>query len=163
MKEERQEEEVFIAESYVVNGLSELKDGLTTVLHMKNVSNRKLVMVTDIRYQVSSIDGTRIYPNAEHFFVVGLNRSYESGGEIATPINLDRTSRNVATVACYTDSPEVTGEALEVSRIYTDVFGKPERLDEAIILGEMDTIELAYHGRVTGFVSARIQFETFNA
>ena len=145
--------------SFVVKGMSSLQEGFTTVLHLKNISTRRKVAISEVEYQVGAIDGTRQYPNPEHFFVIGLDRDYASGGELSVPINTDRTSDSVAMVTCFTDSPEVSGEALEVGRWHTKEYGTVHKLDESITLGSMDTIELAYHGMVNGFISARIKFE----
>ena len=149
-------------QAYQVKGTATPINGSATVLHVKNTSNDQDMVISYIRCQVLDLvtAGTAL-PNAANYFCLAFNRTYSSGGTIATPVNMNPTSGNSAQVTAYHNAPTLAGTALEFDVEYPAAEATLIRWSKegAIILQPNATIEVAYTGDFTdGTAYSRISF-----
>jgi hypothetical protein len=114
-----------------------------TILHIKNTSTTQLFTVSYIRVQLVGETGGTAVPDPATYFQFGFGRTYGSGGTAVTPINMNRTSGNVASLTAYNDSPTMAGTFTEIDAWYPDgdnmhVFNK----HGSLLLGFNDTFEI---------------------
>ena len=151
-----------IKQAYQVKGTATPIAGTAVVLHVKNTSTDKDMVVNYIRCQVLDLvtAGTAL-PNASNYFRVAFNRTYASGGSAVVPVNMNPTSGNTAQVTAYHDAPTLGGTALEFDVEYPKAEAELIRWNKegAVILQPNGTIEVAYVGDFTdGLAYSRISF-----
>ena len=112
--------------------------GAKTILHMKNDDADRLLIVSYMRLQFPGGDGT-IDDNT--YFIGGFDTLYSAGGNTVSPVNMNRTSGNVANATVYHNNPNVTGSLEEFDRWYSDKSMQTFNKHGSIILGLGDTME----------------------
>ena len=148
-------------EVYQLIGTATLSSGTVTVLHIKNNSSDKNIVVTYLRHQVVGASGGTSFPNTSNYFSVGLTRTYSSGGDIATPVNVFSGSGNTAQITAYQNGPTLAGTSQEIDRWYTKADGDMNTFNKegALIIPSNQTMEVSYVGdRTGGTIYARISF-----
>lgn len=148
-------------QAYQCIGIATLAAATVVVLHIKNISSDKNLVLTYIRHQIIDNSGGTAFPNASNYFRIALNRTYSSGGSVTTPINVNAESGNAAEVTAFQAAPTLTGTANEIDRWYTKAEGDMNTFNKegAVILRAGRTLELSYVGDQTGgTVYARISF-----
>ena len=141
-------------------GTATLANGTVTVLHMKNDSADKNMVVSFIRINVVSPSGGTALPNNTNYFEVAYDRLYSSGGSAVTPINTNRGSTNVSNVTAYDSGPTLTGTAVVVDRHYATA-GTELTYDKqsSTIIAPGKTLEIRFTGDHTaGTAYARVSF-----
>ena len=148
-------------EAYQVIGTASLSSGTVTVLHIKNISQDKNMVVTYVRHQLVGASGGTSFPNTSNYFSVSLGRTYDSGGAVATPVNVFSGSGHTAEVTAYQDSPTLAGTASEIDRWYTKSDGDMNTFNKegALIIPPNATMEINYVGdQTSGTIYARLSF-----
>jgi hypothetical protein len=148
-------------QAYQAIGTATLASGRVTVLHLKNTSSDKNMVVTYIRHQVVGATGGTAFPNALNYFEVSGGRTYLSGGDLKVPVNVNRGSGNLAEAIVYNGSPVLTGTESEIDRWYTQSDGDMNTLNKegSLIVQPNNTIELSYTGDQTaGIIYTRVSF-----
>ena len=130
-----------------------------TVLHIKNISSSKWLLITYIRLQaILSTTG-----DSEDYFSLGFGTEYSLNGGGTTPVNINRQSGNEADVVCkqsLDDDPiTVTGTFTEMDRWYSDgasmmTFNK----EGSVILGHNNTFESRFTTVLDGTFYTRVTF-----
>lgn len=114
-----------------------------TILHLKNTSTTKNMVITFMRMQLVGEAGGTAVPDPATYFQIGFGRTYSSGGTAVTPVNVNTNSGNVAAITAYDNSPVMAGTFTEIDAWYPDgsamqIFNK----QGSVILGFNDTIEV---------------------
>ena len=150
-------------QAYQVQGFTgTLSSATLPILHIRNTSVDKEIVITYIRHQV--VDQSATVPATSEYFSLRLGRTYSSGGTAVTPTNLNTGSGNEAEATCYDGTGStltLAGTATEIDRYYTVseasllVFNK----EGSIIIAPNDTLECAYVGTSTaGIAYCRVSF-----
>ena len=132
-----------------------------TVLHMQNTSSTKNFIVSYIRLQIAGEAGGTALSDVLTYFELGFGRTYASGGVAQVPVNMNRTSGNVAAITAYDESPVLAGTFVQFDKWYPGVDQmQTYNKHGSLILGFNDTLEFRLvtdHtsgnalARVTGF------------
>lgn len=149
-------------ESYqVVGDFASVNNSTHTVLHLKNTSSTKYVVITYIRAQTVDLAGGTAAPNAGLYWQLGTGTTVSSGGTAVIPVNVNFTSGNVANATCTDNNPTMAGTFTEIDRYYiqsesdTVTYNK----EGSIVLGKDDTLELRVTADSTsGTAYARVSF-----
>ncbi len=138
--------------AFQVSGTASLSSGTTTVLHLTNESPSKNIVVTYIRFQILDESGGTAIPNASNYFQVSHGRSYSSGETEIEPRNVFVGSGVVSNVLSHTDSPTLSGTAVELDRWYPKAAGEMYRYNKegALIIPPSKELELSFIGDQTG-------------
>lgn len=150
-----------LKQAYQVIGTATLGVGEKIILHLKNTSPSKDLIVTYLRHQVVGASGGTAFPNSSNYFHINLGRTYSSGGSTATPVNVNAGSGNDADVTVYQGAPTVAGTAKEIDRWYTKSDGDMNTFNKegALILQPNATMDISYTGdHTSGLIYARISF-----
>ena len=129
-----------------------------TLLHLKNNYPARLLVITFIRFQ--AITNTASKPVVGEYFETGFGRTISSGGTATTPVNMNSTSGNVASVTATGIDPTMTGTFTTVDRVYHKASGDEYVYNKqgSIILGLNDTFEVRFLSAGTGESKCRITF-----
>ncbi len=129
-----------------------------TLLHIKNTDPTKVLVIKDIRMQ--AITDTASKPVVGEYFEAGFGRTVASGGEVATPVNLNRTSGNVASVTCTGVDPVMAGTFIQIDKQYNQASGDEYiyENDGSIVLGLNDTFEIRLGSAGAGEAKVRVTF-----
>ena len=128
-----------------------------TILHIKNTSSTYLMFVSYIRMQCMKLSGGTAIPTSETYFQMGFGRTYSSGGSAVTPVNMSRTSANIAPVTVYDDSPTLAGTFVEADRWYPYQDMMTFNKHGSLILGLNDTMEVRFTtDHTSGLAYARV-------
>lgn len=147
--------------AYQIIGLATLSSGTVAILHVCNENPNRQMVITYIRHQVIGATGGTSFPNASNYFSIRLGRTYVSGGDTATAVNLYAGSGNTPILTSYQNEPTLTGTEREIDRWYTKADGDMNVFvkEGSVIIPPNETIEVAYVGdRTSGTVYARISF-----
>jgi hypothetical protein len=139
-------------QAYQVIGEANLVNGETVVLHLKNISSDKNMIVTYIRHQIVSPTGGTSLPNVSNYFKIGAGRTYSSGGTLVVPTNVNIGSGNLAQAEIYTGSPVLTGTDKSLDRWYTKADSDMNTMNKegALIVQPNNTLTISYIGDQTG-------------
>jgi hypothetical protein len=114
-----------------------------TVLHMACDSSSKLFVISFIRMQVSGVANGTALPAVQTYFELGFGRTYASDGVAQVPVNMNRTSGNVAALTCYDETPTMAGTFTQFDKWYPEGGGMLTYSKQgSIILGLNDTMEI---------------------
>jgi hypothetical protein len=148
--------------AYQVQGdFASVNNSTHTVLHLKNTSATKLVVVTYIRCQFLDYAGGTALPNVATYWGFGLNRTVSSGGTAVTPLNMNASSGNSAAVTATDNNPTMAGTFAEFDRWYPKEEGQMLTYNKegSLILGQNDTFEIRITSdHTSGVAQARISF-----
>jgi hypothetical protein len=148
--------------SYQVQGdFASVNNSTHSVLHLKNDSATKLVVVTYIRCQFLDYAGGTAIPNVATYWDFGFNRTVSSGGTAVTPVNMNANSGNAASITATDNNPTMAGTFAEFDRYYPTSEGDLLAFNEdgALILGQNDTLEIRITSdHTSGVAQARISF-----
>ena len=115
MKEDRQLEvsPIVKVSRFRVRGEAELKSGVTVAMHIKNISDARDLVIDKITHQIIAT-GHSGFPNKVNYFKIATGRTFNFGGTVVEPINVDddRTAR----VTIYDSNPVLEGEEFEIDR-----------------------------------------------
>jgi hypothetical protein len=111
--------------------------GTKTILHIRNNDPARFMVVSYMRIQFPGGDGTI---DAATYFDCGFNETYTSGGTEVTPVNMNASSGNVASVVAFQDNPTVGGSFAEFDRWYPDKTMQTFNKHGSLILGFDDTV-----------------------
>lgn len=139
-------------EVYNIPGrIDNLAPGTNTILHIKNDSNTKLMVISCIRVQ--SVDIAYTLPSSGSYFSIGYGTTYSSAGSSVTPKNVNSSSGNTVNATVYED-PTVTGTFSELMRWYVQANGIMYKMDasEGFIIGHNDTFEVRLSTESSGGV-----------
>jgi hypothetical protein len=148
--------------AYQVQGdFASVNNSTHAVLHLKNTSSTKVVVVTYIRCQFLDYAGGTALPNVATYWDFGLNRTVSSGGTAVTPVNMNAASGNAASVTATDNNPTMGGTFLEFDRYYPS--SEADQLtynkEGALILGQNDTFEIRITSdHTSGVAQARVSF-----
>lgn len=148
-------------QAYQVLGTASLSSGTVPVLHIKNTSSSRDLIVSYIQWQVLDNTGGTTLPNASNYMQLAFDRTYSSGGSAVTATNVNRASGNEAEVTAYDSDPTLSGTAVEVDRWYPAAEGDMHTWNKegSVILGQGDTLEVSFVGdQSSGTAFARISF-----
>jgi hypothetical protein len=131
-------------QAYQVSGLTpSVTSGNNTLLLLQNTSSDKYCVFTYLRMQVVDLTGGTTATDKEHYFQIGFNTSYTSGGDLKTPINMNTSSANLADVIVYENKPIVSGSIDEIDRRYIiDENQYVWNKEGSLILGQNDYLEI---------------------
>lgn len=129
-----------------------------TLLHLKNNDSSKALIVSFIRMQ--AITDTASKPVAGEYFEMGFGRTVASGGTAATPVNLNSTSGNTASITATGVEPTMAGTFQSIDRQYNIASCEevPFSKQGSIILGLNDTFEVRFVSGGVGEAKCRITF-----
>jgi hypothetical protein len=129
--------------------------------HIKNTSPTLSLVATHIRFQVPVVAGGTalngaIVNNWRGYF----GRTYASGGTVATPVNMNRSSGNAAAVTAYQGDPVLAGTGTEWDRFYPIDNGQGAYNKEgSLILGPNDTMDFVFNtDNTSGTAYLRLTF-----
>ncbi len=128
-----------------------------TILHLKNTDTTRKMVISFIRMQ--AITNTASKPVVGEYFQMGLGRTVSSGGTEVTPVNVNASSGNVASVVATGVDPTMAGTFSETDRWYNE--GNNEHSynkQGSHILGLNDTFEVRLVSAGTGEAYCRITF-----
>ena len=148
-------------QAYQAIGTATLENGITPVLHITNNSADRDLVVTYIRHQIVSNSGGTAFPNVSNYFRLAIGRTYVSGGEEVTPVNINTNSGNEADVTAYNSGSVLEGTAIEIDRWYTKEAGDMNVFNKegSLIIKRTGSLEMSYVGDHTdGIIYARISF-----
>jgi len=128
-----------------------------TILHIKNDDSTRLLIVSFIRMQ--AITNTASKPVVGEYFEMGFGRTVSSGGTAATPVNMNASSGNTASVTATGIDPTMAGTFTAIDRWYNEgngmiVYNK----QGSLILGLNDTFEVRLLSAGTGEAYCRMTF-----
>ena len=148
--------------AYQVQGdFASVNNSTHAVLHLKNTSSSKLVVVTYIRCQFLDYAGGTALPNVATYWDFGFNRTVSSGGTAVTPVNMNATSGNAASVTATDNNPTMGGTFLEFDRYYpsSEADQITYNKEGTLILGQNDTFEIRITSdHTSGVAQARVSF-----
>lgn len=129
-----------------------------TLLHLKNTDATRLLVISFIRFQ--AITSTASKPVVGEYFELGFGRTVSSGGTTTIPVNLNKTSGNVASVTATGIDPTMAGSFVAFDRIYHKASGEEYVFNKqgSIILGLNNTVEVRFVAAGTGEAKCRITF-----
>ncbi|MCK5018287.1 MAG: hypothetical protein KAS32_14615 [Candidatus Peribacteraceae bacterium] len=148
-------------QAYQVRGNTNLASAAVTVLHIENTSSTRSIVVTYIRHQVIAASGGTEFPNVSNYLAIGFGTTYDSGGSVCTPINMNNGSGHTAEVISYCGAPTVTGTFTEFDRWYTKADGDMNTYNKegSVIIQPNQTFEVRYIGdHSSGIISTRVSF-----
>lgn len=132
-----------------------------TVLHIANDNATMNFIVSYIRLQLAGESGGTALSDVATYFELGFGRTYASGGVAQLPVNMNRTSGNLATLTCYDESAVMAGTFIQFDKWYPGADQmQTYNKHGSLILGFNDTLEIRLvtdHtagnalARVTGF------------
>ena len=145
----------------VIGDFASVNNSTHTVLHIKNTSATKFLVVTYIRLQTIDLAGGTAPPNAGLYWQIGKNRTVSSGGTAVTPANVNFASGKTAEATCTDNNPTMAGTFVELDRYYIQseadavVYNK----EGSIVLGKDDTLEIRIvSDNTSGTAYARVSF-----
>ena len=147
--------------AYQVWGVANLASGTVVPIHIKNDNADRDLIATYIRWQVIDPSGGTALPNASNYMTIGFDRTYVSGGAVATPINMNIQSGHIPQVTVYQGTPTLDGTLAVFDRWYPKAEADMHTWNKegTVILAKNKTLELAYVGdHDTGIVFARVSF-----
>jgi len=128
-----------------------------TVMHIKNDDAARLLVVSFIRVQ--AITNTASKPVVGEYFEMGFGRTVGSGGTAATPVNMNASSGNTASVTVTGIDPTMAGTFTAIDRWYNEGNGMlTYNKQGSLILGLNDTFEVRLLSAGTGEAFCRITF-----
>ena len=128
--------------------------GKKVILHIRNNDPSRFMVISYMRIQYPGGDGTI---DAATYFDCGLDTTYTSGGTEVTPVNMNASSGNVASVVAYDDNPTVGGSFAEFDRLYPDKTMEFFNKHGSLILGFDDTMSWRLTtDQTSGLVYARV-------
>ena len=150
-------------QAYQVIGTATPVVGTAPVIHIKNTSTTKNMVVTYVRHQVIDVSGGTALPNTSCYFYMSLGRTYTSGGAAATPVNVFAGSGNEADVIAYSGSSAITlaGTADIIDLWYTKAEGDMNSFNKegALIIPPGQTLECSYvSDHTSGLIYSRVSF-----
>lgn len=127
-----------------------------TILHIKNTSSTKNLVISFIRF--TDMSSITTYA-AGNYFAMGLDDTVSSGGTTVTPVNTNAQSGRVAEATCTGVDPTMGGTFVEIDRAYT-VAGDQLTYNKqgSIVLGLNDTFSIKFVSTGTGQATARVTF-----
>jgi hypothetical protein len=145
----------------VIGDFASINNSTHTVLHVKNTSTSKKMVITYIRMQTVDLAGGTALPSANTYWQIGTGRAVSSGGTAVTPVNMNFASANVADATATDNNPTMSGTFTEIDRYYVQSEGDQITFNKegAIVLGTGDSIEIRIvsdHTGGTGY--ARLSF-----
>lgn len=148
-------------QAYQAFGTATLASGTTTVLHLKNTSSSRKMVVSFIRLQVVDQAGGTALPAASNYWELGFDEAVASGGTVGVSTNLNRSSGNTAEVTVTEGGPTMSGTFASVDRHYAKGDGDANSYNMAggWILGQNDTLSVRFVGdQTSGTAYARLTF-----
>jgi hypothetical protein len=150
---------------YTVTGVYTFAGAAATVypLFIRNDDSNLYLIMDTISVQAINLTGGTVLPNAGAYFSIGFTQTYSSGGTDVVPINLNRTSTNVANGLFKQGNPSLAGTFVEAYRVYpiaSSVLTEPviARGDD-IILGRSKSLSIRYvSDNTSGVVMTAIKF-----
>jgi len=128
-----------------------------TVMHLKNDDPARILVISFIRMQ--AVTNTASKPVVGEYFEVGLGRTVASGGTTTTPVNMNSSSGNTASVTATGIDPTMTGTFTAIDRWYNEGNGElVYNKQGSIILGLNDTFEVRLVSAGTGESKCRVTF-----
>ena len=123
---------------YQVIGTHSLSaSGTLPILHIKNEDPDRKLFISYMRIQFIG-DGVI---DEETYWQCGFGRTYSSSGTGVTPVNMNKTSGNVASVTSYGNDPVLAGTFEEFDRWHPDKSMMTFNKHGSLILGLSDTFE----------------------
>lgn len=142
----------------VIGEVTNVSSGINTLLHITNDSPNLHIVISYIRLQAPALDGTAVV-DFNTCFQIGHGTEYVSNGIVASPVNMNLSSGNIANLSAYKNEPVISGAFTEFDRWYPDslntmmVFNK----NGSLILGRGDTLEIRLiTNQLSGFVYCRV-------
>ncbi|GAG40614.1 unnamed protein product, partial [marine sediment metagenome] len=113
------------------------------ILHIKNTSVDKSMVLTDV--QMQTVGEVGVIPAVGMYWDLVLGAEI-TGGDVQTPINLNSNSGNQAEVDSKDGTPTVSVAGDVAFRIYPKLDGEilKETFDEAIVLGPNGSLCVLY-------------------
>lgn len=148
-------------QAYQVSGTATIANGEVVVLHLKNTSSVRDMVVTYIRHQVVDPAGGTAFPTAASYTSLQFDRTYTSGGSVVTPVNVAAGAANVAEVTAYSSAPTAAGTGTEIDRWYTKAEGDMMSYNKegAVIILPGQTFAVCYTSdHTSGTVYSRVSF-----
>jgi len=97
------------AQSYTVHGTVTVNNAAFVIIHLKNTSTTRTMLVSQVRVQLYDQAGGTALPNTATSFDFGTGQTYSSGGTAVTPANTNAGSANTAEVTAYHNGPTIGG------------------------------------------------------
>lgn len=148
--------------AYQVTGdFASINNSTHALIHFKNTSTTKIVIVTYLRMQMLDFAGGAAVPNVATYFSLGFGRTYGSGGTAVTPVNMNRGSGLTADATVYDNNPTLAGTFTEIDRWYVQGEGIEQTYNKegTIILSQNDTFEIRVTSdHTSGVAHARMSF-----
>jgi hypothetical protein len=133
--------------------------GAENVLHIKNTSTIKNLVVTYIRLQAIT-DLT--VPAIGTYFTLETGETYASGGSAVTPVNMNVGSSRPATATAYEGNPTLAGSSTQFDKWFLAINGGTQIFNKEadLIVGPTKTMKVLFTpaGSHTGTAYARISF-----
>jgi len=128
------------------------------VLHLKNTSSTKKLVISYIRCQaVSDITAAEV----TEYWSLHVNDTVASGGSAGVVTNMNLSSGKVAEVTATIADPSMDGVGVEIDRYYPKQAGDEVVYNKSgsIILGLNDTFHISFtSGASAGHAKARVTF-----
>lgn len=145
----------------VIGDFAAVNNSTHAVLHLKNDDTTKLLVVSFIRVQLLNVSGGTALPDPGNRFEIGFGRTVSSGGTAVTPVNMNTTSGNTASVTATDNNPTMAGTFTEFDRWYPDSGESMMTFNKqgSLILGQDDTLEVrVVSDHTAGTAYARVTF-----
>jgi hypothetical protein len=145
----------------VIGDFASINNSTHTILHIKNTSSTRYLVVTYIRLQTIDLAGGTAPPDSGTYWEIGTGRTVSSGGSAVTPVNMNIASGNSADATCTDNNPTMSGTFTQIDKVYPEseadliTYNK----EGALILGKDDTIEIRIASdNTSGEAIARVSF-----
>lgn len=146
---------------YQCIGTATAASGTVTVLHLKNTSSTKDMVVTYMRVSTVDLAGGTAVPSAAVYLQTGFNETVASGGTACTPTNTNVSSGKVSEVTGTQGAPTMAGTFVEMDRKYVESDGQETVYNKegSWILGLNDTMSIRLvSNHTSGTAYARVSF-----
>lgn len=133
--------------------------GAENVLHLRNTSTDKNIIVTFIRLQIIT-DLT--LPATGSYFTIETGETYSSGGTAVVPVNMHIGSSKTASATVYNDNPTLAGTSTQFEKWFPASSGDKQAYNKegALLINPTKTMKITFTPAAshTGTAYARLSF-----
>lgn len=148
----------------VIGDFASINNATHTILHIKNNSSTKNLVINYIRLQTVDLAGGTAAPSNTLYWQVGTGTTVSSGGSTVTPVNTNFKSGNTSDTTCTDNNPTMSGTFAEIDRYYpqSEADAVVYRKEGSIVLGKDDVLDIritSTNTSGTGYARVSYYFE----
>lgn len=122
------------AQTYTVQGTVTVNNAAFVILHLKNTSLTRTMVVSKVKAQLYDHAGGTAIPNTATYFDIGTGQTYASGGTAVTPVNTNAGSGNTAEATVYHNGPTIGGTIATLQAIRPEAEGRLYEFDDVVVI-----------------------------